>query len=39
MASKKPAGKPPAGKGGGALDTAYMNTDSGPAAGLSLIHI
>lgn len=33
MASKKPAGKPPAGKGGGALDTAYMNTDSGPAAG------
>lgn len=33
MATKKPAGKPPAGKGGGALDTAYMNTDSGPAAG------
>ncbi|MFY0476322.1 catalase [Achromobacter marplatensis] len=42
MATKKPAGKAPAGSPparktaagkGGALDTAYMNTDSGPAAG------
>jgi len=34
MASKKPENKGTAGKGAaGALDTAYMNTDSGPAAG------
>ncbi|WP_409516524.1 catalase [Achromobacter sp.] len=36
-AGKTPAGSPPARKTaagkGGALDTAYMNTDSGPAAG------
>ncbi|CAB3656536.1 catalase [Achromobacter kerstersii] len=34
MASKKPENKGAAGKGAaGALDTAYMNSDSGPAAG------
>jgi catalase len=34
MASKKPENKGAAGKGAaGAVDTAYMNSDSGPAAG------